>query len=435
MRQSIRSSLLNLSTRPESHNVYKFALLSNVIPPSWSGQSVLLGRLLGPIDPSDYIIITVMDPTTSGPGADASIPLPASTFHIPRVYPGAHSAAPATSSERYAILRGACKLVRRLRDYVQLQRDIRARATQLEGILREHPARAIIACTGDFYDIPAASLAARRTGAEFIPYILDDYAHQWTGWLRPMSRLWERIAVGRASRALVTNAEAAAEYHRRYGIHPEIVHNLCPIPDLSTLEPYPLGAEPGTVNIVYTGAIYHAHFDAFRDLVEALDLLTHHQIRLHLFTAQPTDWLAAEGIAGPKVIRHEHVPVMDIQRVMRQADILFMPLAFRSTIDQVLRTASPNKLGEYLASERPILIHAPSDTFLARYFREHNCGIVVEKQGPQAVADAIEWFIRHPEEREVLAGNARQRAVLDYDEARIQLQFAEFVASLAERQR
>ena len=39
----------------------KFAIISHVLPPSWSGQAMILFKLLKDVNPSDYILISRED--------------------------------------------------------------------------------------------------------------------------------------------------------------------------------------------------------------------------------------------------------------------------------------------------------------------------------------------------------------------------------------
>ena len=54
------------------------------------------------------------------------------------------------------------------------------------------------------------------------------------------------------------------------------------------------------------------------------------------------------------------------ERVAR-SEILFMGLSFTSAHPQIPRTGTPARLTDFLAAERPLLVHAPPDSHLARY--------------------------------------------------------------------
>ena len=94
----------------------------------------------------------------------------------------------------------------------------------------------------------------------------------------------------------------------------------------------------------------------------------------------------------------------------KQADLLFLPLAFDTHFPDLVRTSAPGKTGEYLAARRPILVHVPADAFLAWYFQQHECGLVVTESDPAKLAQAMETILTDPGLRRRLAENAWGRA-------------------------
>jgi glycosyltransferase involved in cell wall biosynthesis len=164
---------------------------------------------------------------------------------------------------------------------------------------------------------------------------------------------------------------------------------------------------------VYTGAVYAANHDTFRNLLAAIDLATI-EARVHVYTAQSTGELAAAGIEGALEI-HDHLPGADVPAVQRSGDVLFLPLAFDTPFPSLIRSSNPGKMGEYLASGRPILAHAPPGSFVAEYFREHGCGVLIDRLDPQALADGLERIVCDDELRRRVAHSARERALADYD--------------------
>jgi hypothetical protein len=87
-------------------------------------------------------------------------------------------------------------------------------------------------------------------------------------------------------------------------------------------------------------------------------------------------------------------------------------LAFRSTIQEVLRSSAPAKMGEYLASGRPLLVHAPASTFIASHISAHNAGTVVDTPDPMLLASALNLMIERPGEITQTVENASRLAEL-----------------------
>jgi glycosyltransferase involved in cell wall biosynthesis len=129
-------------------------------------------------------------------------------------------------------------------------------------------------------------------------------------------------------------------------------------------------------------------------------------------------------------VLHDHVPHGDIAPVQRQADILFLPLAFNSPIAEVIRTSAPGKTGEYLSVGKPILVHAPEDTFISWYFRQHQCGLVVDRDDTNLLALAITRLSSDQDLCAQISDRARRRAAEDFDVRNVQRHFVELLQSL-----
>jgi len=396
--------------------VPKFALLSHVLPPFLSGQSIVIDRLLQGLEPDRYCLLTAGECPPPGPEGDGSEGLPGRRYRLTPAAP--------VPGERF--LRPGT-----LREAVKAGVRIVRRAREIARVLREERCALLVACTGDLYNLPAACLAGRWARVPVVPYMFDDYAFQWTGPLRAISRRLEPAVVRRARGIVVPNEFMRREYERRYGVAGAVIRNPCPRPDLAALDRAAPAFAPEEASVVFAGAVYHANHDAFRNLLEAIRRLGDPRVRLHLFTARTPELLAEAGIAGPTVVRHESIPASEIPGVLRQAGILFLPLSFDGPIPEVIRTSAPGKTAEYLSVGRPILVHAPADSFVSWYFRKNGCGLVVDRNDPEALAAAIARLLSDPDLRADLGARARECAERDFDVERIRGQFAELLASLA----
>ena len=116
--------------------------------------------------------------------------------------------------------------------------------------------------------------------------------------------------------------------------------------------------------------------------------------RLHIFTSQAPSTVFGYGIDGRHVTRHDAVPLTEMRRELTAASILFLPLGFDTGVPEVIRTAAPAKLGEYLQSGRPILAHVPADSFVAHFCRRHECALVVDKPDVDALIGAMRLLAR-----------------------------------------
>lgn len=370
----------------------KFSILSHILPPAWSGQPIVLYRLLQGVPTDEYSLITSGEQCGNATNA-----LSARLYQLNRPLKGWEMLA---------------SLVDPLADSLAAW-QMEKRARLIEQILKDNNTQLLVACSGDLLDIPAGALAAKRLGVAFVPYFFDDYLYQWTGWRRRIAQKWVSIAIAEAAGAIVPNEFLSDEYLRRYNLTTQVIRNpVLPHARLDT-SPRHIKTEDHK-RIVYTGSVYHAHYDAIRNLLQALEAAPN-LAKLYLYTAQSPTELAQHGIVGPNVQICGHVSQDKAMKVQEAADLLFLPLAFFSTIPEVLRTSAPGKLGEYLASGTPILVHAPADSFLSWFFRKYQCGEVVDAPDGRYLVKAVRRLLSGGADIERMVVRARQVAATEFD--------------------
>jgi len=308
-----------------------------------------------------------------------------------------------------------------------------SRARQILRIMRHDPADVLVACSGDISDVPAGWIASTILRVPFIVYLFDDYVYQWTGFYRLFARAVSCFTFRGNVGVIGPNEFICEEYRHRYGVEAALVRNPCDEHELRTTEHYRWPAEAGKFKIIYTGAIYHANYGCFRNLIHALGMIQEARIELHIFTSQTAEQLTTQGIQGLGVYIHSHIPYTEILEHQRKADILFLPLAFDSPIDEVICTSAPGKLAEYLASGRPVLAHVPANSFVAFYLNQHQCGFVASRNDSADLRQHILNVIKDEDLRRQITRNARQRAQSDFDPAVARKSLAAFLSASLHR--
>lgn len=384
----------------------RFALVSHVLPPEWSGQAVVIGRLLEGLDASQYCLVSLKDYSTF-PGNFVAR-LPGKYYNLPPEWQVRFLADRATAT------------------WVNLFAGALVRGFRIARLLVGSGCRTVISASGNLVDLPAAYVAACITGARFVPYLFDDFTYQWplnAG--RKEARLIEKIIFHKANAIIVPNEFLKREIEGRHpGADVRVVRN-------PTERPTTVAVRPGrgdrsrdaTRIITYTGAIYHVNLSAFRNLVAAIELDGVPPTEIHLYTAQSSEWLEEQGIKGSRVVMRGHVPPEYVRKIQQQADVLFLGFAFDSAIPELVATSAPGKLGDYLATGVPILAHVPADSFVAWYLTEHKCGMVVSEDGPDALSRGIKMILTDPTLRRYLQKNAQERARKDFDPREAQAAF------------
>ncbi len=296
--------------------------------------------------------------------------------------------------------------------YLGAIKPIRIRAAEIIARLGSVKPDVVIGCSGNPFDLPASALAAKQMGARFIAYLFDDPVYQWpAGRVRNVVRQLERGWSRTAEQLVCPNEALAGSIRQRTGREPVIIRN--PRDDAIAA-----GARCGRelspdrpVRLLYSGAISESQGDALSSVAEAVRR-GNGRYKLEIFTQQPQSSLDAYGITSPYIRRKAHVDAKQIALEREKADVLLLPLSFHSQIQDVLMTSSPGKLGEYLASRRPILVHAPKESFLSNFMRQHRAGRVVDTPSADALGGALAELVDNSDLRASLVAAAVQTSEL-----------------------
>jgi glycosyltransferase involved in cell wall biosynthesis len=383
----------------------KIAIISEAVPPSWSGQANLIYRLLKDRSPDEYCLISH------------------GRYRAPD---GQQAASPPLGGHYYQL--SPRPLIQRGQRFAAVKRvNIRFLARQIVRIISQEKCSAIVAFSGNLTDLPAGYAASRIMNVPFYAYVCDYYSYQQVDAReRALAKKLEPKILRGARGVIVLNEFLRDELKSRYDVESTIIHNPC---DLNAYEAAPsfAGNHDGEKRIVYTGAVYDANYDAFRNLLKAIEVLGRTDVRLHIYTAQSPEQLAGFGIRGP-VVFHDHVSALEIPALQKQADVLFLPLSFNSPYPEIIRTSAPFKLGEYLAARRPVIVHASPDSFVSWYFRRYGCGIVIDQTDPMRLAEGIERVLSDADLRQRLSATAWERAGTDFAISNSQAAFAKLLS-------
>jgi glycosyltransferase involved in cell wall biosynthesis len=247
--------------------------------------------------------------------------------------------------------------------------------------------------------------------------------YSWTK--RVVARYTERRILRAAELVLVTNAATREHYRRLYGIDSVVIEHPAPLHEV--VDARPVSAQPV---IGYTGSIYWAQRDALKVLVESLDQIP--PLRLQIVSDVNLGVLARMGLLNDRV-DVAYADLADVNKYQRRADVLYLPLAFGTEALDVIRTATPGKLADYLVAGVPILVHAPAYSHIARDAREHGWGLVVDTLDPAALVVAVRALLDDQLLRQSLVGKAFAIARSRHDRTQVGLQFRRALDSIVRR--
>jgi glycosyltransferase involved in cell wall biosynthesis len=210
-----------------------------------------------------------------------------------------------------------------------------------------------------------------------------------------LAKIFEPKILKNAEKIIVTNEETLNFYAKEYGekIRKKIIiihnstfseHYLNFYNDYDSKSPY---------TILYTGSIYWPQIRSLKNLIKAIEKINDIDINLKIYCPNPKDYLKKIGITESKKVKILIAPPQKIPEIQTQADILFLPLSWHTKSQRIINTATPGKLADYLISNKPILIHAPSSTFLTQYAKKNNFAYIVDEENTEKLKSAIKALL------------------------------------------
>ncbi len=110
-----------------------------------------------------------------------------------------------------------------------------------------------------------------------------------------------------------------------------------------------------------------------------------------------------------RILYKGFLPDADYYKELFDSDILCMT----RTSSAFANAGFPFKLGEYLATGRPVIASDVSDVSL--YLEDKNSAVIIEPDSPQAIADAIEYLLTNPDDAERIGANGKEAARKYFD--------------------
>ena len=378
----------------------RILVLAYYFPPVSAGPTFVLQALVGQFDPSSIRVFSG-DPALYPLQIDASLSTSGTEvrrYDVPRWWP----------TEDGELRLGGRRIRVRARAFGNVFVAFRVAVASVRE-LRRPETRALLAVYPKQHFLLAACLASLISRKPLLVYFMDVYV-EGLGSGRRTARMIERVIAARASVVFAMSEphrEHLARVLRRRGQVPYLVELPHPFDEAEReAAATPIGANHRPA-IVFTGAIYDAQADAVRRLIAALEDARLAGMHLHLFTQTTEEELARHRIVPSRRVHVRTATRGEARAAQRAADVLFLPIGFDANED-VRRTAAPSKMPEYLAAGPPILVHAPPDSYLARYAKDRGFAEIVERPTSGDLVDAVTRLLYDEERRSHLAAAAAE---------------------------
>lgn len=235
-----------------------------------------------------------------------------------------------------------------------------------------------------------AQMVAKLARIPLVAYLHDTIAEglSHTLWKRSAEALQQDV-FSEASAILVMSDGLVNLFRNKYGVRSAALPYLYPETVERQVQP-----ECGVQQGFWGGDIYGINSAALRRVSEALSAI---RIPFLLTTNRPIQNLAALGIRGDGIRVDYIINREQYLKVLKQQGVLVLALSWPDespTHEDELSTIFPTKTLEYLAAGRPILLHCPKEYFLARFFAEHKCGLVVSERSTDALTMACRQLLK-----------------------------------------
>lgn len=243
---------------------------------------------------------------------------------------------------------------------------------------------------------------------------------------RFLAKIFERRMIKDSRKFLVICRGLKDFYKDKYGVQPIILPHSIDLDIVNknfAIDKNSESTRSKIIRIVYSGGVYDDQYDAMLSFVEAIrnsDL----NVKLTITSVHSAEYFKKIGIADEDTEVRFFKNRKKVFELQRQADILYLPLAFDPPDPFEVKTALPTKIFEYIASMRPILIHCPADSFLSKFCRENKIGYVCNTIEKKYILVSIEKLTNS--EYEVDYGH-RVDFLRKYDRKRIAMRFREII--------
>jgi glycosyltransferase involved in cell wall biosynthesis len=275
------------------------------------------------------------------------------------------------------------------------------------------------------FSIIAGSVAARLLRRPHLVMVFDLWEENaYSGVARKTAKLLEGRILRSAGTVVVFCGQAAEHYRRKHGVTCEVLD--------TPIEPAADGRSPDRdpdlpLEILVGGAIYWAQEDAVRRLLRVAARVP--EVRVTILGDEAS--LRARGIQADAY--EPRLSERHFEERVRHADVLFLGLSLESRHPDVIRTATPARLPEYMASGRPLLLHAPAGSHVAAYARAEDFAEVVDAADETALERGIRSIVDDPGRASARAARAARLARERHEADRVRRKLRSILRNTANR--
>jgi glycosyltransferase involved in cell wall biosynthesis len=225
------------------------------------------------------------------------------------------------------------------------------------------------------------------------------------------------------------------EYLRRYDKYFHPFHNPINTEIWSHFCKTEFKMESDHVRILYSGRIGVGITESLIEIAKVLDVINNSWGKVKLYIQSPFIDAKAKKLLQKfeSIILNTPLSYSVLPSILSQADILVIANGFDIASIDFLRYSMPTKVSEYMISGTPILVYAPYETAVSRFFDENECGCCVTEQNPEKLNEVLKIMITDEEYRKKISQNAVSKAKVKFAAANVRKEFQQLFINLFEK--
>lgn len=254
----------------------------------------------------------------------------------------------------------------------------------------------------------------KKTKLPFVLHFYDMYVGNKMPWAFRLLAAWLEPKLFREAKEISVMCEELKDhYEKKYRREIKVIHNSI----IFDSEKPPVGPDQKEktkkFRIIFLGNVYWAQEGALLNLIKAVNEINTIDVELLLYTPHSDSYLNSIGIYPNEKIKFTFCLPEEALKKLNSSELVFVGLSFGTNYPHLINTSSPGKLCDYLVCGTPILVHAPKESFMAKYAKEHNFAYVVDADSAADLKQTI-LFATSDENKNSLTQNAWQLAVKNH---------------------
>ncbi len=246
-------------------------------------------------------------------------------------------------------------------------------------------------------------------------------------WRKKIDREFRQL-LDRVDHYLSISNAMSSEYLNRYNKAFEAFHNPIDISKYNHTKIKKINSHE-TFRVLYIGRIGLANKNSISLFSQAISNYSFGQysVTLDIFSNnhESRESRKIAGFSNVRIcppVKHEEIPAL-----LRQYDLLLLPLDFTETGLKFAKYSIPTKASEYMISGIPILVFAPEETAISKFCTNYNCAYCLTNQRSEDIINAVKYIVGNDLYRNTISNNAERIAKELFDEDIVRKKFQHLI--------